>query len=257
MIPILRQAPRAASCCLRSITKSAPQFEKTRPFTTIKCLAHSVSDPPHGNKPSSSTRPPPRPPLSEAQEIRENESAATYLGTTKRLPEFNLVDRVVLVSGAARGLGLVQAEALLEAGATVYALDRLPEPSPDFARVQRRAAEELGTTLHYRQIDVRDNAALNKTVEEIGDAEGRMDGLIAAAGIQQEMPALEYTQEDANNMFAVNVTGTLMTSQAVAKQMIRFKKGGSIVMIASMSAHVANRVCSDRSQLFCDLLRER
>jgi hypothetical protein len=43
--------------------------------------------------------------------------APTYVGTTKRLPEFNLVDKVVLVSGAARGLGLVQAEALLEAGA--------------------------------------------------------------------------------------------------------------------------------------------
>jgi NAD(P)-dependent dehydrogenase (short-subunit alcohol dehydrogenase family) len=40
------------------------------------------------------------------------------LGTAKRLPEFNLAGKVVLVSGAGRGLGLVQAEALLEAGAT-------------------------------------------------------------------------------------------------------------------------------------------
>jgi hypothetical protein len=44
-------------------------------------------------------------------------------------------------------LGLVQAEAILEAGATVYALDRLPEPSADFYRVQKRAAEELGEML--------------------------------------------------------------------------------------------------------------
>lgn len=158
------------------------------------------------------------------------------------MPEFNLTDRVILVSGAARGLGLTQAEALLEAGATVYALDRLPEPSPDFYRVQKRAAEELGNTFYYRQIDVRDTDGLNKVVADIGDKHGRLDGLIAAAGIQQETTALEYTAQDANTMFEVNITGVFMTAQAAAKQMIRFGNGGSIVMIASMSAHVANRV---------------
>lgn len=69
-----------------------------------------------------------------------------------------------------------------------------------------------------------------------------MDGLIAAAGIQQETPALDYTAEDANRMFEVNITGVFMTSQAVAKQMIRFGNGGSIAMIASMSGTVANKV---------------
>ena len=175
--------------------------------------------------------------------MRKDTASASFLGTTKRLPEFNLTDRVVLVSGAARGLGLTQAEALLEAGATVYALDRLPEPSPDFYRVQKRAAEELGTTFYYHQIDVRDVDCLNKVVASIGDKHGRMDGLIAAAGIQQETPALDYTAKDANMMFEINITGVFMTAQAVAKQMIRFGNGGSIAMIASMSAHIANRVC--------------
>lgn len=245
MKPVLHITSRTAARCICSIARPS-----TRSFTTRPHLSQSVSDPPQGNKPSTYTRPPPAPPSSEREEIRKNKSAATYLGTTKRLPEFKLVDRVVLVSGAARGLGLTQAEALLEAGATVYALDRLPEPSPDFARIQKHAAEELGTTLHYRQIDVRDSEALNKTIVEIGDAEGRMDGLVAAAGIQQETPALEYTQEDANHMFSINITGVFMTSQAVAKQMIRFGKGGSIVMIASMSATVANRVCSSITVIY-------
>jgi len=173
---------------------------------------------------------------------RKSDPAPTYLGTTKRLPEFNLAEKVVLISGAARGLGLVQAEALLEAGAIVYALDRLETPSPNFSRIQTRASTELGTSLHYRRIDVRDVSNLNAIVEEIANTHGRLDGLIAAAGIQQETPALEYTAEDCDLMLGVNVTGCFMTAQAVAKQMVRFGSGGSIVMIASMSGTVANRV---------------
>lgn len=62
-----------------------------------------------------------------------------------------------------------------------------------------------GTTLHYRQIDVRDVPQLNEIVRSISEAHGKLDGLIAAAGIQQETPALEYTAKDANTMFEVNV----------------------------------------------------
>ncbi|CAI7626419.1 hypothetical protein PCG10_002944 [Penicillium crustosum] len=162
------------------------------------------------------------------------------MGHKSRMPEFSLAGKVVLVSGAARGLGLVQAEALLEAGAKVYALDRLEEPAPEFEQIQQRA-KELGTALHYRRIDVRDTELLNSVIETIANEEGRMDGLVAAAGIQQETPALEYSAKDSNTMFEVNVTGVFMTSQAVAKQMIRFGNGGSIAMIASMSGTVANR----------------
>lgn len=90
---------------------------------------------------------------------------------------------------------------------------------------------------------MRDTELLNNVIEAIASAEGRLDGLVAAAGIQQETTALEYTAKDANTMFEVNVTGVFMTAQAVAKQMVRFGNGGSIALIASMSATVANRVC--------------
>ncbi len=83
---------------------------------------------------ASSTRGPPPAPAAEAAALRDGKPP-TYLGTAKRLPEFNLVDKVVLVSGAARGLGLVQAEALLEAGAT----GTLP---PAFCQNGRKARKE-------------------------------------------------------------------------------------------------------------------
>lgn len=75
----------------------------------------------------------------------------------------------------------------------VYALDRLPNPDPYFAKLQTRATKELGTSLHYRQIDVRDSASLTQIVADIADKHKRLDGLIAAAGIQQETSALDYT----------------------------------------------------------------
>lgn len=133
MASLLRSTPRV----LRQI-----RAERFVPLRAVRCK-HDHLNPPEGNPPVTG-RGPPEPPKEEAKALKTNNAAGSYLGTTKRLLEFNLNDKVVLVTGGARGLGLVQAEALLEAGATVYALDRLPEPSPDFFRVQKRAAEELG-----------------------------------------------------------------------------------------------------------------
>jgi len=188
----------STSAYLRTITRSPSALSRIRPLYAYNHRTFTASPP--------SRRAAPSPIPEESTGLKKNTQPPTSssLGGTTRLPEFNLTGKVVLVSGAARGLGLVQAEALLEAGAIVYALDRLPEPSPDFFRVQKRAAEDLGTTLHYRQVDVRDVEALNGVVRSISDAQGKMDGLIAAAGIQQETSALEYTAEDANTMFAVS-----------------------------------------------------
>ncbi|KAL8762480.1 MAG: hypothetical protein Q9184_001515 [Pyrenodesmia sp. 2 TL-2023] len=232
-VPGALLASRASvkSFCFRSLSTT---WHPSRASSALK-------DPPKGNEPKTHTLGPLKPPFQESETMKRDSGSASFLATTKRMPEFNLTDRVILVSGAAQGLGLTQAEALLEAGATVYALDRKTEPSPDFYRVQKRAAEELGNTFYYRQMDVRDVNGMNEIIADIGDKHGRLDGLIAAAGIQQETPALEYKAKDANMMFEVNVTGVFMTAQAVAKQMIRFGNGGSIALIASMSGHIVNR----------------
>jgi len=230
MSQFTRLVPRAARFSARPVTTyryaipAATGFKRSvRGFSSGNPTRFPASGPP------------------ETSSEERSDSGAPALGTPKRLPEFNLANKVVLVTGAARGLGLTQAEALLEAGAIVYALDKAPHPSPLFDSIQTRATHDFGTALHYRQVDVRDVPALNALVSEIADTHGRLDGLIAAAGIQQETPALEYTAEDANMMFEVNITGVFMTAQAAAKQMIRFGNGGSVVLIGSMSGSVANR----------------
>ena len=122
-------------------------------------------------------------------------------------------------------------------------MDVLSSPSDDFHRVSSKATD-IGTSITYHQVDVRQTERLNVIIESIADQAGGIHGLVAAAGIQQETPALEYTAADVQKMLDVNVTGVFMTAQAVAKMMIKYNsgKGGSICLIASMSATIANRV---------------
>lgn len=164
------------------------------------------------------------------------------MARSKILREFSLLDKVFAVTGAARGLGLVLAEALIESGAKVVALDRLPEKDQavEFNIVSQKA-KDLGSLLEYHKIDVTDVGLVQDTFADIAARHGRLDGLVAAAGIQQETPALDFEPNDFRRILDVNVVGVFTTAQAAAKTMIDSGKPGSIVLIASMSSVVANR----------------
>ncbi|KAI1775149.1 NAD(P)-binding protein [Hypoxylon cercidicola] len=159
----------------------------------------------------------------------------------KRLADFDLKGKVFIVTGAAQGLGLALAEGLVEAGGKVYCLDRNDQPDEHFAEARKRVVPEWGGSLHYRRQDVLDTKHLDKTITDIADAHGRLDGVVAAAGIQQVTPAVEYEAEDTARMLAINFTGVLMTATASARQMMKYKCRGSICLIASMSGSIANK----------------
>lgn len=69
----------------------------------------------------------------------------------------------------------------------------------------------------------------------------RLNGLVAAAGIQQLTDAIDYSPEDVTKMMDINYTGVFMTAQAVAREMLARRCNGSIVLVASMSGLVANK----------------
>lgn len=118
--------------------------------------------------------------------------------------EFTLKDRVALVSGANRGLGLEMALVLIEAGArAVYCVDLPAQPGNDWAAVSEYVKRMVGTSgaqggrLEYVSVDVRDQKAMWKVGEEIGNREGRVDVCVAAAGIlKAHTDCLEYPGEE-------------------------------------------------------------
>ena len=129
----------------------------------------------------------------------------------------------------------------------VYCLDQREIPDDEFYAVQK-ATKTLASrgvsnpgSLHYRQVDVRDTDALERVTASIVSTHNRIDGLVAAAAIQQITPAVEYTVNDVCRMIDVNFTGTFMSATAVARKMMDHKFNGSIVLVASMSGFVANK----------------
>ncbi|KAF2488439.1 short chain dehydrogenase [Lophium mytilinum] len=159
---------------------------------------------------------------------------------THRFREFDLSGGVYIVTGGARGLGFCLAEALAEAGGKVHCLDILPNPDHAWSSAQSRVAP-FGGSLHYHQVNVTDQPALEAIVARIADDRGRLDGLIAAAGKQLAKDSLDHTIEDAQWLMNINYTGVFVSATAAARQMLKYKSHGSICLIASMSGLVANK----------------
>ncbi|KAK4503172.1 hypothetical protein PRZ48_006600 [Zasmidium cellare] len=159
----------------------------------------------------------------------------------KRFADMDLKSHVFIVTGGASGIGLASAEGLVEAGGKVYCLDRAEAPGPEWNEAEKRVVKEWGGSLHYERVDVTDTDHLNSIIERIAKDEQRLDGLLAAAGIVQVTPAVEYTTEDAMKMMAVNYNGVFMAATAAAREMMRYKCHGSICIIASMSGLIANK----------------
>lgn len=143
--------------------------------------------------------------------------------------------RVALVTGASRGIGLAIAQRLANDGRRVILAAR----SVDRLEVVAKEIEANGGSAGVAAMDVSDLEGLAKAVEGVIASEGRLDIVVNNAGITRDNLALRMTDEDFDVVLRTNLTSAFVTARAAARAMMK-QKFGRIVNIASTSGVVGN-----------------
>ena len=144
------------------------------------------------------------------------------------LEKFNLAGRVAIVTGASRGLGAGMAIGLAEAGAdlvVVASSARLQETVDKIKALGRRC---IGV-----QADLIDTKVIPKIIDAAVAEYGRIDILVNCAGIIRRAPAIEFSEQDWDDVIQINQKSLFFLCQAAAKEMLKQKKG-KIINIASL-----------------------
>jgi len=139
----------------------------------------------------------------------------------------SLRDRVIVVTGAASGMGRAIANAASREGARMVLADF------DGDRLATTAGE-LKNEVRYRRTDVTSLPDIEAVFDLAEQELGRVDGLVTCAGIITTLPLLEITSQEWDRVFAVNAKGTFFTVQAALKRMLP-RGQGRIVTIGSDS----------------------
>ncbi len=157
-------------------------------------------------------------------------------------PSGTLQGRVAFITGAARGQGRAHAARLAREGADIIALDicapvsdsiSYPAATPEDLADMVRAVEAEGRKVLAREVDIRDDAAVRQLVADGVEQFGRLDILVANAGVLSWGRIWELSDEQWNTVIDVNLTGTFHTLRAAIPPMIEAGNGGSIVVVSS------------------------
>jgi NAD(P)-dependent dehydrogenase (short-subunit alcohol dehydrogenase family) len=136
--------------------------------------------------------------------------------------------RVVLVTGAAMGIGRAISRRFAELGDRVVLVDFNPEGL-------QTALRELGGNALGVAADVRDSAAVTRAVNEAAEHFGRLDVVVSNAAIYPNTPVLEMDDGEWERVIGTNLSGSFFTLRAAARAMVRLGKPGKLCAIASPS----------------------
>jgi (+)-trans-carveol dehydrogenase len=151
-------------------------------------------------------------------------------------------NKVALVTGAARGLGRDHAVCLAQEGADIIAVDICQQIETakfvmsDHTDLKEtvRLVEEAGRRIVARELDVRDFDTLAAAVADGVSELGRLDVIVATAGITLSVPLLETTEPEWDDVIDVNLKGAWHTVKASVPHMQAAGNGGSIILTSSV-----------------------
>ncbi|MFD2445470.1 SDR family oxidoreductase [Bacillus sp. CGMCC 1.16607] len=145
---------------------------------------------------------------------------------------FDLSGKTAIVTGGGRGLGLQIATGLAEAGANIVVCSRNIEA----CREVSQQINKLGVNSIACSCDISKREDIEKVMSETMKVFGKIDILVNNSGISWLAPTLDYPEDKWKKVLDINVNGTFLFSQAVAKEMA--KQGhGKIINIASVAGY--------------------
>ncbi|OGM48995.1 L-xylulose reductase [Aspergillus bombycis] len=152
------------------------------------------------------------------------------------LEQFQLNGKVVVVTGAADGIGLAVSEAMAEAGAAVA----LWYNSNDAAvtRAEELARDHGAKTVAYK-VDISNPEEVQKAVADVVRDFERIDVFVANAGMAISKPILEQTLDEYRKQMSVNVDGVVSCAK-YAGEVFQRQGSGNLIITSSMSAHIVN-----------------
>ncbi|KAI2780354.1 NAD(P)-binding protein [Daldinia loculata] len=166
-------------------------------------------------------------------------SKTVYRQMPPTLQKMSIMDKVVIITGGARGLGNHMARACAEAGAKALVIFDANQELGDEAAAELHQKTQLPVS--FFKVDVRDGAAINAAVDSVVETYGAPDVLINSAGIaDSNIKAETYDPAMFRRLIDINLTGSFLMSQSVGRAMMAAGKPGSIVLVASMSGSIVN-----------------
>lgn len=141
-------------------------------------------------------------------------------------------DKVVLVTGAAAGIGLTTAEAFAAEGAKLAICDVNPEAG-------EQAAKKLGSDASFQKVDVADSQSVADWIDQVSERHGQIDVLVNNAGITRDGLVMRMKEADWDLVLNINLKGTFNCIKAVSRAMMK-QRSGRIVNVASVVGVVGN-----------------